>query len=239
MLALTPIEVLLAIACMALGALVQGAVGFGSALIAAPLLALLDPAFVPGPIILAALSLTLLVVRREYQSLNLRAVGWAVAGRVPGTGLGVLALATLPSALLSRAFAVLVLLAVAMLALGRAPRRTPVSLFGAGLVAGVMGTVTSVGGPPVALMFHDARGPELRGTLGGYFIVSTLLSIAGLALAGLLGPAELLRYGVLLPGVLLGFAASNRARRWLDQGYTRPAVLTLAALAAAGVLLRG
>lgn len=39
---------------VALGALVQGAVGYGMALVAAPLLVLFDPALVPVPLILLA-----------------------------------------------------------------------------------------------------------------------------------------------------------------------------------------
>lgn len=233
------VQGLLATAVMALAALVQGAVGFGSALVAAPLLALLDPRFVPVPIILANFVLTLLVVAREHQALNLRAVGWAVTGRLPGTWLGLLALTGFSATQLPRFFAALVLGAVLLLLLGRAPPRNPLSLFVAGTTAGLMGTVTSIGGPPIALMFHDVRGAELRGTLGGYFVASTLMSIAGFGLTGLLGIEELIRAALLLPGLLVGFYASNRGRRFLDQGYTRPAVLTLATLAAVGVLVRG
>lgn len=229
---------LAATSIMGVGALVQSGVGFGSALIAAPLLALLDPGFVPAPVILAACTLTLLITYRERADVNMRAVSWAVAGRLPGTALGIWALAALSRSHLAILFATLVLAAVAMLALGRAPRRTRATLFAAGLTAGVMGTVTSIGGPPVALMFHDARGPELRGTLGGYFLLSTVMSLTGLSLAGLLGTRELAAFLVLLPGTVLGFLLSARLRAYLDTGYTRPAVLTLATLAALGVLLR-
>ena len=54
MLDLSWAQTLSATLVMALGALVQASVGFGCAVIAAPILLLLHPVFVPGPIILAA-----------------------------------------------------------------------------------------------------------------------------------------------------------------------------------------
>src|SRR5438034_6678902 len=59
----TPLQVLLAALAMAVGALVQGAVGFGASLVAAPLLVLVDVRLVPGPIGIASLTLNFLIIR--------------------------------------------------------------------------------------------------------------------------------------------------------------------------------
>ena len=85
-------------AAVAFGAAVQGAVGFGMALLAAPLLVLIRPELVPGPLLINGLALTLLVARRERDSIDLFGVKWALVGRVPGVALGALALATVPVA---------------------------------------------------------------------------------------------------------------------------------------------
>jgi hypothetical protein len=50
---------------VALGALVQGAVGYGMALVAAPLLALFAPALVPVPLILLTTVHAVLAVARD------------------------------------------------------------------------------------------------------------------------------------------------------------------------------
>jgi len=55
------LPLLLASAAVAFGAMVQGAVGFGMALVAAPLLVLIRPELVPGPLLVSGLALTLLV----------------------------------------------------------------------------------------------------------------------------------------------------------------------------------
>lgn len=84
---------LAASAAIAFGALVQGAVGFGMALVAAPLLVLIRPQLVPGPLLVSGLALTLLVARRERDSIDLLGVKWGLVGRVPGVAIGALALA--------------------------------------------------------------------------------------------------------------------------------------------------
>ena len=50
----------------AAGAILQGSVGFGLGLIGVPLLVLIDPVFVPGPLLLAAFLLNLLMSHREH-----------------------------------------------------------------------------------------------------------------------------------------------------------------------------
>ena len=52
------------------GATLQGAVGFGLGLLSVPLLILIEPDFIPGPLILAAFFLNILVSLRERQSVD-------------------------------------------------------------------------------------------------------------------------------------------------------------------------
>lgn len=106
------------------------------------------------------------------------------------------------------------------------------------MLSGVMGTVTSIGGPPVALMFHDAGGPELRGTLAGYFMLSTAISLGGLWMAGMLHGGHVQLFVDLTPGVLIGLLVSTFTRRYLDRGRTRVAVLSLSAVSALAVFLK-
>jgi uncharacterized membrane protein YfcA len=95
-----------------------------------------------------------------------------------------------------------------------------------------MGTTTSIGGPPIALVYQESDGPTFRSTLATYFALGASISLAALAVAGRLGSHEL-RLGMLLwPGVLIGFVLSKPLTRRLDDGWTRPMVLTISALAA-------
>ena len=224
---------------VALGALVQGAVGYGMALVAAPLLALIEPALVPVPLILLSSAHAVLAAVRDWRHADWTGIGWAMLGRLPGTGLGVLAVV----ALSQRVFALLVGLAVLgwvlLSLLSWRPRPRPGSLLLAGLVSGAGGTAASIGGPPIALLYQDAAGPRVRGTIGGYFVLGSAISLAALAAAGQVTGESLASTAVLAPFLLAGFVLSGPARRVLDNnGRTRRAVLAVAAISAALLLGR-
>jgi uncharacterized membrane protein YfcA len=125
----------------------------------------------------------------------------------------------------------LVLTAVAMSATGMRLVPTPRTVGWAGFLSGFMGTASSIGGPPLALVYQHAPGPRLRATLAGYFVIGGAMSLAALALVGRFGRHEIELAGALLPGALLGFAVSGRLLPLVDRGHTRKAVLGMAALA--------
>lgn len=216
------------------GALVQGSVGFGMAIVAAPVLVLLDPSLVPVPLLVLGLAYALLAVRREPADVDWRGVGWALLGRLPGIVVGAAAVVLLTPRAFAALLACVVLVAAALSVVRWRPRPTPVALLLAGVVSGVGGTAASISGPPVALLYQDATGAQVRATLAAYFVAGSVLSLAGLAVAGEVTGAELLAGVALLPFMALGFLASGPARRVLDRGWTRP---TVVGLAAAGALV--
>jgi uncharacterized membrane protein YfcA len=232
------LDVALAIVVVAAGSCLQGAVGFGVNLVASPLLLLLDDVFVPVPVIVASILLNLLVRRREGHASVDHRVDVAIWGQVAGAVAASAAVSALPDEELSLVFAGTVLLAVALSASGLhvAPSR-PV-LVGAGTASGFMGTISGIGGPPMALVYQRVDGPTLRATLARFFLVGGFISVAALAVAGAVGTDELVAAAVLLPGVVLGFRASAPLVRRLDQRSVRPVVLVLSAAAAVAVLVR-
>lgn len=221
----------------ATGAFVQGSVGFGLNLILAPVLALVDERFVPGPAIAAAVVLTALMAHRDRVGLHLGEIRTAMIGRIPATILAALTVSALPAGPLAVLFAVLVLVGVAILASGVRVRPTPRSLLVAGAASGYMATATSIGGPPMVMVYANEDGRRMRGTLAGFFLVGAFFSLAALAATGSFGMDELRLSALVLPGVVLGFVFSARGARHLDAGRTRPAILLVSALAAVSVLV--
>ena len=235
---MTGAEVAFVAAVAAAGGCLQGAVGFGFAVFAAPLVVLVDPTLVPGPMIVAAWLLTFLLAHRERAALDIRGLRWALVGRVPGTVLGALIVGALSRSSLTILFALMVLVAVGVSGLGWRVRRSSPVLVVAGVASGVMGTATSIGGPPMALVYQDAPGPELRSTLAGFFIFSAGLSVIGLAAVGELPLGDVGRGVALAVPTLAGATLSPRATAALDRGRTREAVLVVAAVSSVFVLLR-
>jgi uncharacterized membrane protein YfcA len=135
-------------AAVFVGSVVQGAVGFGLALVAAPVLFMIDPRLVPGPLVFASMLLTTLTAFRDRDAIDTSGLGWSMVGRLPGTLLGAALLALLPPERLAAPLGVLVILGVALSASGVHVRVNPRTLMGAGLLSGFMGTASSIGGPP-------------------------------------------------------------------------------------------
>ncbi|HVL81563.1 MAG TPA: sulfite exporter TauE/SafE family protein [Actinomycetota bacterium] len=235
---MTLVELAAASAVCALGATVQGSLGFGLNLVAVPVLVAIDPGLVPGPALVAALVLTILIAHRERATIDLFGVRWAFVGRVPGTLAGGAAVSLLPERDLVVILAAMVLLGVAMSAGGWSVEPTLPTLLGAGALSGLMGTVSSIGGPPMALLYQRRTGADIRGTLSGFFVVGASLSLVTLAVVGRFGPEQVKASAALIPGLLVGFAVSSRTKAALDKGWTRPAVLGLCAVSAVAVLVR-
>jgi len=235
---LTTAELLLATVVVLIGTTLQGAVGFGLGLLASPILMLINPRFVPASILLSTLLVTTVFAAREHHAIDLEGVGWSIGGRVPGTAAAALIIAWLPAEHMATLFGALVLAGVAMSLSGVhfAPRRP--QLFAAGFLSGVMGTIASIGGPPMALVYQRVDGPRLRSTMASFFWLGTILSLGALWMIGRFGTADLLLTAALLPGLVGGLVTSRWAARVVDRGHTQRVVLAVAAAAGAAVIVR-
>ena len=236
--ALNPIVALSAIVVMAIGSAFQAAVGIGLALFVVPLLAILDPAYIPGPMLLAGAVLAVITACRERHAIDLPGLGLSLAGLVVGTVIGALALKALSGPTLPKVFGVLVLLAVLISVIGPPVRTTSTSLSVAGGTAGIMGTMVGIHGPAIALVFQNAEPAAARAMLGAFFAVAYLGSVVALAAVGLFGWPHVMRAVILLPGVGLGLLAAPYIAPYVDRARLRWAILGVSSLSALILLAR-
>lgn len=232
------VEAAIALAIVTAGATVQSSVGFGFGLVAAPVLLLIDPAFIPAPMLTAGLTLTILVARRERRSIDFPGLRYAIAGRLLGTIPAALVITVMSKVLFDAVFAGMVIIAVLLSAIGLGVTPTRGTTFTAGVLSGFMATISSIGGPPVALLYQGADGPRFRATLSGFFFVGVVFSLIALALVGRFGVRELLLGLLLVPGILLGYSLSRFVVTWVDRRGVRPAVLAISFFSAVAVLWR-
>lgn len=225
-------------AAVTAGALVQGTVGLGLGLVAAPVVTLADASLMPELMLWLAAALPVLTLAREGRHADGRGLTWALLGRLPGTVLGVVVVAVASDRVLGLAVGGMVLVAVALSVREVSVRIGRRSLVTAGLIGGVTGTATSIGGPPLALLYQHRPGREVRATLAGYFCAGALLSLAGLGVAGELRAREALFALVLLPCLAVGFALSGPLRRRVDAGRIRAAILVVCAASALALVVR-
>lgn len=214
----------------------QGSIGFGMGMVAAPVVAIVDPTLLPGMLIMLAAVLTLIVTIRERDAVNLAGAGWALAGRVPGTAAGVALVALLPHTWLSVLLGGVVIFGVVSAIGGWAPEPTRRTTALAGAASGMLGTATSIGGPPMALVWQRSTGAGLRGTMATFFLAGSLMSLTGLLLAGQITPATLRTTLWFLPATLAGYLLSRYVNRFMSRGRLRTTAI-VTSLAGATVLI--
>jgi hypothetical protein len=93
----------------------------------------------------------------------------------------------------------------------------------------VMGTATSIGGAPMAIVWQGQPPARLRGTMSAFFLVGSLVSIGLLSVAGAVTPAVLAAVLGLSPAVVAGFVLSRWVNRLLDAARLRLLALTASA----------
>ena len=228
----------IAIMIVAAGSALQAATGMGMALFAAPLLALFDPAFVPGPVLCAVMALSAAVAWRERAFIDRRILFVALLGFSAGCAIGAVLLAVLVGRDLGRVFAVLILAAVFLSVAGLRIRISRLALLIGGAASGILGTMAGVQGPPIALVLQHEPPDRLRATLCAFFASGSLASLTALAAAGLFGIGKLGLGFELMPGVALGFAVAPVFARRIGRRQARAAVLVISTLSALALLLR-
>ncbi len=230
---------LLAIAAVTLGIGIQAWIGLGFGLLSAPLLYLISPDYVPGPILLLGFILSALVIIKNRQEMNWTRTLPATLARIPGSWCGAVLLALLPQNLLSIVFGTVLLLAIWVTASRIQLKMTPLSLSTAGFFSGLLGTATSVGGPPMAMVYQNSDRITTRNDLSLFFLLSTPISILMLALNGLFDMQTIYLTLPLLPGVLLGYFLAGLLTKYFANVAIKPLIIGLSTLAATSVLLKG
>jgi uncharacterized membrane protein YfcA len=216
----------------------QASIGFGIGMLAAPIVAIVDPALIPGTLIMLATLVTLIVAIRERDDIDLSGTGWALLGRVPGTIAGALLLAALPERGLAILLGAVVLFGVALASIGWVPAARRRNVVLAGATSGLLGTATAIGGPPMALVWQRNSGARLRGTMSGFFLIGSLMSLAALAFTGAVDGGTVRTFVLLIPAAVLGYGLSRYVNRFLDRDRLRRLAITVSAIGAAVLIVR-
>jgi len=229
--------VMLAGVAVLVGAVVQGAIGMGVGLVAAPIVTLLDPSLMPGSLLVCGMLLPAMSLATEHRHVDPR-VGWVFAGRLAGTLPGIAIVAALPRDELAIAVGVMTLLAVVLTVQAYALPVTRSTLTGAGFLSAIGATTAAIGGPPMALVYQHSDPRTVRSTMALVFVLGSALSLAGLAVAGQMSMTELLTGLAFFPFFGVGFLLSLPLRSRLHGAWFRYCVLGVVTASGVAVLLR-
>jgi len=203
---------------------VQGVSGFGSAMIAIPLLTLLIDIKMAVP--LCSLASTVIATYMTLQlrhSFDLKKIGPLCIGSVPGIAVGATFLKTVPSHIIQA------LMGVFLIGYGlynlffiippkRLHRRWG---YLAGFLTGAIGAALSAGGPPTIIYttLNNWTKDEIKATLSGFFCFSSYIVVFAHLISGVTSPTVLKTFLFSGPFILLGTALGAYCYRFFKKDF--------------------
>lgn len=230
---------LILVACLivVLSCAVQTAIGFGLALIAVPLLLLIDTDMVPAPVVMVAFTQLCVSVHHYWHTIDWQMLKVALIARIPGTFVA-MGLMSYFGEVGIKIFISLIVLAAVVISLfnitAEPNKRNHVI---AGFFCGITGTTSGIGGPPIALLYQNQHGDFIRANLAGFFLVGSVISLLGMAMVGYVTVKSWSYAGLFIPSTLLGAWIGLRLKQYLKPTFMRPAILCLCTISSVAVIL--
>ena len=209
----------LVLAVLFLATFIRSAFGFGEALVAVPLLALLMPVEVAAPVaVLVSITVAAVIVAQDWRHIHPRSAWRLVASTMFGIPLGLVLLVAVPESIVKAILAIVIITFSTYCLIQRRPFALHDDrlawLFG--FWAGVLGGAYGMNGPPLVI-YGALRGwspQHFRATLQGYFLPASLVGMIGYLIAGLWTPTVTRYYLLSLPvvalAIVLGRIANHR-----------------------------
>jgi uncharacterized membrane protein YfcA len=192
-----------------LGGLVQGVTGFGSALVAIPLLCIfIDIKFAIPLSVLNSLIITFYLALKLKTLLDTKKLLPLCLSTLPGILFGVTLLKKVDSKIIALLLGILI---ISYSLYNLFSRQKPQNLhhywsYIAGFCSGAIGSAFSAGGPPV-IIYTTLKGwnkDEIKATLTGFFLFNSCMTVAAHSITGLITRETLVAFLYSAPFVLGG-----------------------------------
>ena len=192
------------------GAITQSAIGIGFG-IPAGILVLLEPSMVPSCIILMGSFLALSNAMLSYKDIIKVDLIYSYTGRVIGSILAMpLIFLTLGTDYYLIIFGLLLLIATYLSAKKWNIVATKKNITITGTASGLMGTLTGIGGPPMAIVYQNSSAKKVVATLNMFFGIGALFSVLLFIYYDLINLPEVMKSIYLAPGLIIGTYIGRR-----------------------------
>ena len=223
---------------LVIGGTIAGALGFGGGIVIVPFLMLINPDFVPVPLVLMTPVFAGLVAFRERRWVDLSVLKWISVGFIPALAVGSFTLIAASTETLGVLVSLLLLAVIGMqIARPQLKHATSTLMFG-GALGGFMANTVGIPTIGLALAMSNFEGPTFRSTLNTCTTVLTMISVVVLASTNQIDRTDLIAAIVLTLGSTGGFFLSGPVRHVVDRRGISQLVYAVAALGAISLLIR-
>lgn len=235
---MNPVTTIAVLILSMLGATAQGSIGIGYGLVAGAGLIAVEPAFVPGPLLIISfvVSIRHIVIEREH--LDRSALKRCAAGLPVGLIAGLVVLEAMDDRTLSLAVGTAITIAAVALLFGFTIRRTPTIELFAGAASAFSSVTAGLPGPPFVFAFSDLKPAALRATSATFISLIAGVAFFGLLVTGNFGSQEFGLLAALFPGTLAGLFVARYVRPHLEQPWFRPLVLVVSGVGGLALIIR-
>ncbi|MBM3598765.1 MAG: sulfite exporter TauE/SafE family protein [Alphaproteobacteria bacterium] len=212
--------------------LLRGFSGFGSAMLMAPIFAVLfGSAEMVATVIAMELAISFHLFPQTRQDCRWSLVGPMMVAAWICMPLGFWLLVSVDRVVIQKTVSAIVAVFASVMFLGwrwRGPRGLAPTLI-VGAISGAMNSTTGIGGPPVLLYLLSSDDPPrvTRANIIAFYFATQLALIAIVFLSGVVGTTTVVRACLLFPLMLLGSAIGSRLFRGADERVYRTVALTL------------
>lgn len=215
--------IILVLAIFFLSTFIRSALGFGDALIAMPLLALVVGIKVATPLVaMGASTIALTILLKAWRKVEIKAAWRLVVSTWIGIPIGIFFLKAAPELLVKSLLGILIMgFGLYNLFVLNLPKLlTEKWAFITGLIAGILGGAYNTNGPPVVIYGILRRwDPEkFRATLQGYFLPTGGAIVVSHAIAGMWTSQVVHLYGYSLPIIIVAVLVGEKVNQIIPQG---------------------
>jgi uncharacterized membrane protein YfcA len=236
---MNPIEILVLTTIITfIGSVLQASVGYGFGLVVVPLLVLINPEFVPVPLLLVSLVLMFYVSYKNRFSLKGHNILYLIIGLGVGAPIGAFILSQLNGDLFIYLICFLVIIGLIVSFLKIKVPIIPTTQLGAGITANIFGTSAGIGGVPIALLYQYESSAKIRAVLSTTFLIGSLFSILSLIISDQVSYEAIRLSGYLLPGVLIGGLLGNSLVKYINKAFSRILILLLSGVGVIFLIFR-
>lgn len=238
------ISIIAGLSAMFLASATQGLAGFGFAILAVPIMIIfISPKVVVPIILMHTIFINIAILIEAGKWVDLRRIWPLIVASMAGIPVGTYLLLVLNVSVLKVFIgSVIIPFAIAFWVGFKSPVKSEKLAFvPVGFISGLLGASTSVGGPPVILFFVN-QGIEkrvFRANLVAFYMITSLLIIAGFVFSGII-TREVINYAIwLLPATIVGTITGIKFTRQVDEKLFRNIALIVVMIAALSSIASG
>ncbi len=232
-------ELLLCCGIVFFASILQVSIGMGFGMFASPLIALVKPELVPGAILAMGLFVAFSGAWRERHNIPFQELKLGVGGRVIGSMIAFALLLIIPNVeSFFIIFGVIMLVAIVMTVYGRKIEFSDKNLLTLSVVSGLMGSITAVGAPPMAIIYHGRDSSIIRPTLNAFFFSGSVLGLISLGFSGWVSIQHFIAAIIFIPAMFIGILVSAPFKR-LPTKVLSNLLLGLSAIASISLIFIG